>query len=177
MSTAGRVRLNVEHGIVANQLTMQLYSSTFTLTMSLLFFAHLQSSRQREAAAARLAVAQAAHLESRRRTAQMRLQAVQARVDPQLLFEMLEAVRRCYEDDASRAERLLDELIAFLRAALPRLLSASSSVACEAELARAYAQLHALAGAVDVSRALDVSAEALGARFPPEARLPFLDYP
>jgi hypothetical protein len=175
VSTAGRVRIFVEHGIVANQLTMQLYSSTFTLTMSLLFFAHLRSSRKHEAAAARLAVAQAAHLESRRRSAQMRLQAVQARVDPQLLFAMLEAVRQCYEHDASRAERLLDELIAFLRAALPRLRSTSSSVACEAELARAYAQLHALAGAVDVSMTLDLSPEALGARFPPGVLLPLLD--
>ena len=176
MSTAeGRVRNNFEHGVVASRLTMQLYSSTFTLMMSLLFFAHLQSSRKHEAAAARLAAAQAAHLVSRRRAAQMRLQAVQARVDPQLLFEMLEAVRQCYEDDASRAERLLDGLIAFLRAALPRLRSASSSVACEAELARAYAQLRALAGAGDISITLDVAPQALSARFPPGVLLPLLD--
>src|SRR5215831_18524835 len=176
MSTSGgRTRINLEQGVVASQLTMQLYSVTFSLTMSLLFFAHLASSRTHEAAAARLAAAQAAHLESRRRAAQMRLQAVQARVDPQLLFDMLESVRRCYENDASRAERLLDELIAFLRAALPRLRSTSSSVTCEAELARAYAQLRALAGAADVDMALDVSAEAMDARFPPGVLLPLVD--
>lgn len=175
MSTAGRTRINLEQGVVASQLTMQLYSVTFSLTMSLLFFAHLGSSRRHEAAAARLAAAQAAHLESRRRAALMRLQAVQARVDPQLLFDMLETVRRCYENDASRAERLLDELIAFLRAALPRLRSTSSSVTCEAELARAYAQLRALAGAADADMTLDVSTEAMDARFPPGVLLPLVD--
>jgi len=123
----------------------------------------------------RLAAAQAAHLESRRRAAQMRLQAVQARVDPNLLFDMLESVKRCYEEDASRAEQLLDELIAFLRAALPRLRCASSSVASEAELARAYAQLRALAGAAEVSMTLDVSREAMNAQFPPGVLLPLLD--
>jgi hypothetical protein len=175
MSAAGRTRINLEQGVVASQLTMQLYSVTFSLTMSLLFFAHLGSSRTHEAAAARLAAAQAAHLESRRRAAQMRLQAVQARVDPQLLFDMLEAVRLCYENDASRAERLLDKLIAFLRAALPRLRSTSSSVTCEAELARAYAQLRALAGAANVDMTLDVSAAAMDARFPPGVLLPLVD--
>jgi len=175
MSTAGRVQFELEQGVVASQLTMQLYSSTFTLTMSLLFFAHLWSSRKHEAAAARLAAAQAELFESRRRAAQMRLQAVQARVDPQLLFDMLDAVRRCYEHDASRAERLLDELIAFLRAALPRLRNASSSVACEVELARAYAQLRALAGAADTSMTLEISPEVMHARFPPGVLLPLLD--
>ena len=176
MSTAdGRTRINLEQGVVASQLTMQLYSSTFALTMSLLFFAHLQSGRTHEAAATRLAAAQAAHLASRRRVAQMRLQAVQARVDPQLLFDMLEAVRQRYESDASAAERLLDDLIAFLRAALPRLHTTSSSVTREAELARAYARLRALAGAADFDMALDVSAAAMEARFPPGILLPLID--
>jgi len=175
LATAGRVRSQLKQGVVASQLTMQLYSTSFTMTMSLLFFAHLRSSRMGEAAAMRLAAAQAAHLESRRRAAQMRLQAVQARVDPNLLFDMLESVKRCYEEDASRAEQLLDELIAFLRAALPRLRCASSSVASEAELARAYAQLRALAGAAEVSMTLDVSREAMNAQFPPGVLLPLLD--
>jgi hypothetical protein len=39
---------------------------------------------------------------------------------------------------------LLDELVAFLRAALPRLQDASSTVPREAETSRALARLHAL---------------------------------
>ena len=75
----------------------------------------------------------AAQREARRRLAYAQLKAVQARIDPQLLFDMLDAVRRAYESEPERAERLLDELVAFLRAALPRLQDASSSVPREAE--------------------------------------------
>ena len=93
---------------------------------------------------ARLAAAQAAQRATRRRLVHSRLQAVQARIDPQLLFEMLDAVRRAYDDDVSRAERLLDELVTFLRAALPRVRSTSSSVRREGALgARLRATAHA----------------------------------
>jgi hypothetical protein len=100
---------------------------------------------------------------------------VQARVDPQLLFGMLEAVRRAYQADAPRAECLLDELIAFLRAALPQLQTALSSVPREAGLALSYAGLHALAGQTDVRLTLEVSKDAMHARFPPGVLLPLLD--
>jgi hypothetical protein len=116
-----------------------------------------------------------AQRDARWRLIHARLQALQARVDPQLLFDMLDAVRRSYADDASRAERLLDELIAFLRAALPRLRTTSSSVSREAELARAYARLRALASATDISLTLHVSADLMGARFPPGVLLPLID--
>lgn len=143
---------------------------------ALLFFAHLQRSRVREEAAKRLAAAQRAQREARRRLAQGRLQALQARIDPQLLFEMLDAVRRAYESDPPRAEQLLDELVAFLRAALPRLQHASSSVPREAEMAYACARLHALAApARGASMALAVSAEVMDARFPPGVLLPLLN--
>ena len=132
-------------------------------------------SRAHEQAAARLAAAQAAQLETRRRLVRSRLQSVQARIDPQLLFDMLEAVRRSYDADPSRAEQLLDELVAFLRAVVPRINSASSSVPREAELARAYVRLRTLAGATDVDLKLDVPAELMNARFPPGVLLPLLD--
>jgi hypothetical protein len=100
---------------------------------------------------------------------------VQARIDPGLLFGMLEAVRLAYADDPPRAERLLDELIAFLRASLPHLRSHASSVPREAELARAYAQLLSLAQSGGWSMTLDLSPAAMHARFPPGALLPLVD--
>jgi LytS/YehU family sensor histidine kinase len=143
--------------------------------MALLYFAHLQRSRQHEEAAARLAAAQAAQRHARRRTVQERQHEVQARIDPQLLFEMLDSVRCWYERDAARAERLLEELVAFLRAALPRLRAASSSLLREAELARAFVRLHALAGHETPGMAVAVAPDALHARFPPGVLLPLLD--
>jgi hypothetical protein len=169
-----RHRINTEQGVVAGRVTMQLYSATFSLAMALLFFAHLRIGCTRERAAERLAAAQAAQRALRRRAVARQLTAVQARVDPKLLFGMLEEVRRCYARDAGRAEQVLDELVAFLRAALPRLRADSSSVAREAELARAYVRLRSLAGALDVRLALTIAREATSARFPPGVLLPLI---
>jgi len=146
-----------------------------TLSLALVFFAHLQHSRVHEQAAKRLAAAKLAQREARRRLAQSRLQAVQARIDPQLLFDMLDAVRRAYETEPQRAEQLLDELVVFLRAALPRLQHASSSVPREVELVRALARLHELAGRSEVGVTLEVPAEVMDARFPPGVLLPMFN--
>ena len=100
-SRAWRSRQRVGDGFSSNRAwslssqSMHLYAFISGLIMALLFFAHLQRSRAHEEAAARLAAAQAAQREARRRLAHARLQAVQARIDPQLLFDMLDAVRRC----------------------------------------------------------------------------------
>lgn len=173
--SSGRGDILVEQGVAQSSQGMHVYGFITSLIMALLFFAHLHRSRAQEEAARRLSAAQMAQREARRRLVQAGLQAVQARIDPQLLFEMLDAVRRAYEDDASRAERLLDELVGFLRAALPRLRSNSASVQREANLARTYAQLRALAGANEIDLKLDVSPDAGDARFPPGILLPLLD--
>jgi hypothetical protein len=146
-----------------------------TFSMALLFFMHLQHSRAHEDAAKRLDAAKTAQREARRRLAYGKLKAVQARIDPQFLFDMLDAVRRAYESDPERAERLLDELVAFLRAALPRLQDASSTVPREAETARALARLHALSANSSVGMAIDLDEEVMAARFPPGVLLPLLN--
>ena len=172
--TAGRATILIEQGLVHSARTMHLHGFTFSLIMALLYFAHLHHSREHQQAAARLAAAQKTQREARRRIVEARLQELQARVDPQVLFEMLDTVRRLYESDAARAERFLDELIVFLRAALPRLRSASSSLPREAELARAFMRLHALAGATDLDMRVDVAPDVMHARFPPGVLLPLL---
>jgi hypothetical protein len=175
--TAGRETILIEQGLVNGAVTMHLNGFTVSLIMALLYFTHLRRSREHEQAAIRLAAAQAAQRHARRRIAQARLQEVQARIDPQLLFEMLGNLRRLYEQDAARAEHFLDQLIVFLRAALPRLRTASSSLLREAELARAYVRLHALAGAAGdgLDMPIDVAPDALHARFPPGVLLPLVD--
>ena len=175
ISAAGRAGVLGAQGVVQAALTMHLHAAVFSFTMALLFLAHLRRSRTREAAAARLTSAQAAQRDARRGIAQARLAAVQARTDPQLLFGMLEAVRRSYAVDAVRAECLLDELIAFLRAAMPQLRATWSSVPHEAELARRYAGLYRLAGAAHADMTIDVPTGMMNARFPPGVLLPLMD--
>jgi hypothetical protein len=75
-------------------------------------------SRQRHARM--LAVLRAAELDretSQRRLAAARLAALQARIDPEFVFQTLTKLERLYESDPPGADRLLEELIGFLRGA------------------------------------------------------------
>lgn len=58
---------------------------------------------------------------SQRRLAEERLTTLQARIDPEFVFQTLTKLEQLYEDDPLHADRLLDELIVYLRAALGHL--------------------------------------------------------
>ncbi len=175
LATAQRADVLIDQGIVQGAESMHLHASVLSWTMALLYVAHLHRSALHEHAAARLAIAQAAQREARRRAVQARMQAMQARIDPQLLFATLGDVRRSYAIDVERAERLLDELVAFLRLALPRLREDWSTVSREIELARSYMRLQALSIGEHGTRACEPCAgAALHARFPPGLLLPLL---
>ena len=126
-----------------------------------------------EEASRRLQQLQREQQAARRRLVEAQLQAMQARVDPQMFFDVLDSVQRLYATDAARAEALLDELIVFLRAALPRLRSASSTLAQELELAASYFRIQSLRGAPGAVRI--TLPDALAARaFPAGVILPLL---
>ncbi len=67
------------------------------------------------------------------------LDALKGRVDPELLFRALSALRGMR--DPERAEALLDAFVGFLRHAMPGVRSGRSSVLTELALLRAYARL------------------------------------
>ena len=99
---------------------------------------------------------------------------MQARVDPQLFFDTLDAAQRLYQHDPPRAEALLEALIVFPRAALPRLQSPSSSLAQELALAESYMCLRSLAGTDGLMLVVDVPTELMNATFPSGVLLPIL---
>ena len=88
--------------------------------------------------AATLRAAQVEGAQLARQTLESKLQAMQARVEPEFLFDTLVEVQRLYETDARRADRILDQLIVYLRAALPQLHDAASTMGKEIDLAHAY---------------------------------------
>ena len=133
--------------------------------------------RRRQQAASHLAAAQEQGRIVRQQIASARLLAIQARVDPQFLFDMLAAVKGFYEHDAARAEQLLDELAAFLRAALPRLRSARSSLKVECGLVQAHVQLLRVAGAARIDLHLELRRDLATAVFPAGVLLPLLTGP
>lgn len=65
---------------------------------------------------------------SQRRLAEARLAALQARIDPEFLFRTLTKLEQLYEADPPGADRLLEELIVFLRAALAEIQGSSALV-------------------------------------------------
>lgn len=150
------------------------YTLWMNTMIGLIALVAVDSLRGRQQAVARFAAVQEQSRVVRQQLASARLRAIQARVDPQLLFDMLAAVKRFYEQDAARAEQLLDELTAFLRAALPRLRSASSTIEVELALVHSYARLLRGAGAATIELSSELPAEQASLAFPPGVLLPLL---
>jgi len=70
-----------------------------------------------------------------------KLAAMQAQVEPRFLFDTLVEIEALYEKDPPGAAANLDRLITYLRAALPRLREAGSTVEAELELVQAYLEV------------------------------------
>ena len=142
-------------------------------TLAALGYFHRRRALQRVAA---LRGAQLASVQLTRQAFEARLQAMQARVEPQFLFNTLALVERLYETDAKLADRMLDDLIVYLRAALPQLRETASTVAREIELARAY--LNVVQAYNDDRLAFEVvmARDACDVRFPPMILLPLIEH-
>jgi hypothetical protein len=81
-------------------------------------YVHLRNSRR---AAKALADAEIERFEAQRNLLAAQLVAAHAQVDPAFVLQELEKVEQAYEEDSVRADALLDEFIAFLREAIPKL--------------------------------------------------------
>jgi hypothetical protein len=93
----------------------------------------LRNSRR---AARALAEAEIARSEANRVLIEAQLQAANAEVDPATMFQTLETIERTYEENPARADALLDDLIANLRAAIPHLRSDGLALEVRHESAR-----------------------------------------
>ncbi len=70
-----------------------------------------------------------------------RLQVMQAQVEPHFLFNTLANVQHLVEADAKAASRMLDNLIRYLRIALPQMRDSSSTLGREIDMAAAYLEI------------------------------------
>ena len=73
-----------------------------------------------------------------RRVSEARLRLLQAQVQPHFLFNTLANVRELVDSGSPQASQVLGSLIAYLRAAVPRLEEPATTVGQELELVRAY---------------------------------------
>ena len=157
-----------------------LFRPLFALTNWLLIgsaavflYAGRRAARRTEA---RLRAAELERIRRSKLALESRLQAMQARVEPQFLFNTLAQVECLYELDHQVAARMLDDLIAYLRAAMPLMRDTSSTVAQELELARAY--LHIIRQRLGERLAVTVQTPpgAEDIRMPPMMLLPLIDH-
>jgi hypothetical protein len=127
-------------------------------------------------AEARLRAAELDRVRRSKLALESRLQAMQARVEPQFLFNTLLQIERLYEFDPELAARMLDDLIAYLRAAMPLMRDTSSTVAQEFELARAYLEIVRLRLGERLSVNIETPAGGEDLRMPPMMLLPLIDH-
>ena len=98
--------------------------------------------RQKEAIARHQALAfELERSELSRQALDARLRLLQAQVEPHFLFNTLANVRALVESRSPKAPQVLDSLISYLRAAVPRLHHSGNSFRDELALVRAYLEL------------------------------------
>ena len=102
--------------------------------------------RERDGLAALAHQRELARAQAERREAELRLSVLAAQVEPHFLFNTLAGVRSAIASDPARAADLVDRLVAYLRAAIPRLRSdggAEATLGSQLEIVEAYLGLMA----------------------------------
>jgi Histidine kinase len=125
----------------------------------------------------RMHAAELSRIEAERQSIESDLQAMQARVEPQFLFNTLAQVKRAYTRDAAQGAQILESLIAYLRAAMPKMRDTSSTVGQELDLVRAYLEIVHLRLADRLTFAIEQPQDDVaGARMPAMLVLPLVDH-
>jgi hypothetical protein len=108
--------------------------------------------RTTQRALGRVRASEADRIRARQQLLAARLMALQARVEPQFLFDALTRIGAMHERDPQAADALLADLIALLRAMLPIGTATTSTVAREFTLAGAWLRVQRHVGApIDVA--------------------------
>jgi len=133
--------------------------------------------RRARIARERMHAAELERARTAKRTLESRLQAMQARVEPTFLFNTLSQVRDLYRADVAHGERMLDELIAYLRAAMPKMRDTSSTIGQEIELVRAYLGIVSVRLCERLVFQIErIDQRIADARMPPMMLLPLVDH-
>jgi LytS/YehU family sensor histidine kinase len=143
---------------------------TFAMPLAMVAFSRRRELRVRKA----LHAAEVERLELQRKTLEADLQGVQAQVEPAFLLETLRHIGALCDDDPRTGARLLDELIVYLRAALPDLRATRSTLRKESALARAYLAILDLRSGRDVDPHADIDESIEDAAMPSMIVLPLL---
>lgn len=139
------------------------------IAMSALY-RHISGQAQRQALAFEL---ERSEFERQALDARMRL--LQAQVEPHFLFNTLANVRELVDSGSAQASAVLGSLIAYLRAAVPRLHEQATTMAQEIDLVRAYLEVMHMRMPDRMQFALHVDDAALALNCPPMTLLTLVE--
>jgi signal transduction histidine kinase len=104
-----------------------------------------------------------------------RLSLLQAQIEPHFLFNTLANVQALVESNSPRAADVLKSLIAYLRAAMPRLHDEQPTLGSEVALVRAYLELMQMRMPDRLQLSIDVDPALAARRFPAMALLTLVE--
>jgi signal transduction histidine kinase len=110
-----------------------------------------------------------------RRMAEAQLALMQAQVEPHFLFNTLANVRYLAQNDPPNAVRMLDHLIDYLRAALPSMREARSTLGKEIDFVRAYLSIQQIRMGDRLRFAFNVPEALLARPFPPSMAITLVE--
>jgi signal transduction histidine kinase len=113
--------------------------------------------------------------EYERRESDARLRQLQAQVEPHFLFNTLANVQTLVDSGSPQASKVLTSLIAYLRAAVPRMHSQTATLADEADLARAYLEIMQMRMPDRLQYAIHLDSVAAKVKCPPMALLTLVE--
>ena len=154
---------------------LYLYLLWYSLVVGVLASAYFTMWERAHESKTRLRAAEIERQGIEQRVVESRLSVMKARVDPEFLFRTIGDVQRLYRGDVDAAEQRLEDLIAYLRAALPQMRGGATTLGEEVRLVEAYLRLHEEAFEGRLQAAFDVDTSLDEAQFPPMALLPLID--
>lgn len=104
-----------------------------------------------------------------------RLKLLHAQIEPHFLFNTLANVQALVESGSPQAAPVLKSLIAYLRAAVPKLHAGPSTLGNEITLVRAYLELMRMRMPDRLAFSIDVPDEIAGTEFPPMSVLTLVE--
>ena len=139
-----------------------------TVILSAVYY--LKDSRTSDA----LAIAQLGLSHARKRRLTEELRGALAALDPDFLFATLAEVDRRFDGDPVVAQRLLDALIRYLRAALPAKDESIGTLGQQATLVRAYLEIESIRSSDRLQADVEVPSELESRLFAPALILPLV---
>lgn len=156
---------------LAEMFTERLWGVTITTSLGIGFGCVITAAmilrEQRSRMQSDLLRAEAEKHRLEKQVMEARLQVMQAQVEPHFLFNTLANVQHLVEADAKAAGKMLENLIRYLRIALPQMRESSSTLGREMDMAAAYLEIFKIRMGARLDYTMSLPGDLRDHEFPP----------